>query len=129
LFQFGQKINLNITAIFTLNQIKSLIKFLNKDSNTILSIFAGRIADSGRDPKPLLKRSVKICENYKKIRILWASTREVYNIVEAINSNCHIITASHDIINKIKYFHLSHVNHFTFFNLFLIDFAGIKLCV
>lgn len=100
----NEKINLNITAIFTLNQIKSLLKFLNKESNTILSIFAGRIADSGRDPKPLIKKSVKICENYKKIRILWASTREVYNIVEAINSNCHIITASHDIINKIKFF-------------------------
>jgi transaldolase len=97
-----EKINLNITAIFTLRQIKNIINFLNKNSNTILSVFAGRIADSGRDPKLLIKNSVEICKYYKKIKILWASTREVYNIVEAINCGCHIITASNEIIDKIN---------------------------
>jgi len=99
-----EKVNLNITAIFTIKQIIGIIKFLNKNSNTILSVFAGRVADSGRDPKSLIKKSVLICKNYKKIKILWASTREAYNIVEAINNGCHIITASNDIIDKIKNF-------------------------
>lgn len=100
----NDKINLNITAIFTFKQIKDVFDILNKNSNTILSIFAGRIADSGRDPKDLIKKSVKISKNYKKIKILWASTREPYNIIEAINCGCHIITVSDDIINKIKNF-------------------------
>jgi len=99
-----ESVNLNITAIFTIKQIKSVMRVLNKKSSTILSIFAGRIADSGRDPKIIIKNSVKICQKYKNIKILWASTREAYNIVEAANSGCHIITASDDIINKIKNF-------------------------
>jgi transaldolase len=99
-----EKVNLNITAIFTLKQIKSLTRVLNKRSNTIISVFAGRIADTGRDPKILIRNSVKIFKNYKKIKILWASTREVYNVVEAMNCGCHIITASNDIIDKIKFF-------------------------
>ena len=99
-----ERVNLNITAIFTLKQISSVMKWLNKKSNTILSIFAGRIADSGRDPKIIIKNSVRICKKYKNIKILWASTREPYNIVEAANSGCHIITASDDIISKIKNF-------------------------
>ena len=100
----SERVNLNITAIFTLKQIKDVIKVLNKNSNTILSIFAGRIADSGRDPKNIIKKSVKYVKKFKSIRVLWASTREPFNIVEAINCGCHIITASNDIIEKIKYF-------------------------
>jgi transaldolase len=99
-----ERVNLNITAIFTIKQIRSVMRVLNKKSSTILSIFAGRIADSGRDPKIIIKNSVKICKKYKNIKILWASTREAYNIIEAANSGCHIITASDDIINKIKNF-------------------------
>jgi transaldolase len=99
-----ERVNLNITAIFTLKQISNVMKRLNKKSKTILSIFAGRIADSGRDPKIIIKNSVRICKKYKNIKILWASTREPYNIVEAANSGCHIITASNDIISKIKNF-------------------------
>lgn len=99
-----ENVNLNITAIFTFKQIKSLTKVLNNKSNTIISIFAGRIADSGQDPKILIRKSVKIFKNYKKIKILWASTREAYSIVEAINCGCHIITVSNDLIHKIKIF-------------------------
>jgi transaldolase len=99
-----ERVNLNITAIFTLKQISNVMKVLNKKSKTILSIFAGRIADSGRDPKIIIKNSVRICKKYKNIKILWASTREPYNIVEAANSGCHIITTSDDIISKIKNF-------------------------
>lgn len=104
-----ERVNLNITAIFTLKQISSVMKGLNKESKTILSIFAGRIADTGRDPKIIIKNSVRICKKYKNIKILWASTREPYNIVEAANSGCHIITASDDIISKIKNFN-KHLN-------------------
>lgn len=99
-----EKVNLNITAIFTFKQIKNVIRVLNKNSNTILSIFAGRIADSGRNPEYLIKKSLKICKKYKRIQILWASTREAYNIIQADNCGCHIITISDDIINKVKYF-------------------------
>jgi transaldolase len=97
-------VNLNITAIFTFKQITNVLKILNKKSNVILSIFAGRIADSGRDPKILISKTVAVCKNYKKIKVLWASTREAYNIVEASNCGCHIITASDDIISKVKSF-------------------------
>ena len=107
-----EKVNLNITAIFTLKQIKSVMRVLNKKSNTILSIFAGRVADSGRDPVPLIKNSVRICKKYKNIKILWASTREAYNIIEAYNCGCHIITASNDIIDKLKNFK-KNLNTFT----------------
>lgn len=99
-----EKVNLNITAIFTFKQIKNVIRVLNKNSNTILSIFAGRIADSGRNPEYLIKKSLKISKKYKRIQILWASTREAYNIIQADNCGCHIITISDDIINKVKYF-------------------------
>jgi transaldolase len=77
---------------------------LNKKSNTILSIFAGRIADSGRNPVPIIKTSVRICKKYNNIKILWASTREAYNVIEAYNCGCHIITVSNDIIDKLKNF-------------------------
>jgi transaldolase len=99
-----EKVNLNITAIFTLKQIKSVMSVLNKKSNTILSIFAGRIADSGRNPVPIIKTSVRICKKYNNIKILWASTREAYNVIEAYNCGCHIITVSNDIIDKLKNF-------------------------
>ena len=99
-----EKIKLNITAIFTYNQISGLKKVLNNKSDCIISIFAGRIADSGRDPKPMIAKSIKMFNNYKKCKILWASTREAYNIIEANNLGCHIITATPDILKKMKNF-------------------------
>ncbi len=98
-----ENINLNITAIFTAKQVKNVVKNLNKKSNIILSVFAGRIADSGRDPKVTIKESINLCKKYENIKILWASTREVYSIIEAISCRCHIITVSQDILSKIKY--------------------------
>jgi len=100
----NEKVNLNITAIFTIKQVRGAFKALNKNSKTILSIFAGRIADSGRDPTLLIKQSVNICNRHKNIKILWASTREAYNIIEADRIGCHIITVPNDIISKIKNF-------------------------
>ena len=92
----------NITAIFTQEQIDHAFKILKKSNvNNILSIFSGRIADTGIDPEILCKYSAELTENYN-IDILWASTREVYNIFQAINSNCDIITVPDSIIKKLN---------------------------
>ena len=70
----------------------------------IISIFAGRIADVGKDPVPVFKRSIKISKNYKNVEILWASTREPYNYIQARQLGCHIITVPPSIIEKIEKF-------------------------
>lgn len=95
-------LKLNITSLFTYDQVKQVIKVLNKDIETIISIFAGRIADTGRDPSITVKRSVIAVKKYKKIKILWASCREIYNIIEANKIGCHIITVTHSIIKKFS---------------------------
>ena len=92
----------NITAIFTLKQILNILDFINKDTYCILSIFAGRIADTGIDPMPIFKDVKKIVESFNNIELLWASPRELLNIFQAEKSGCHIITAASDILNKIK---------------------------
>ena len=96
------KIKLNITAIFTLDQISNVIKSLGKSTPSIISIFAGRIADTGRDPEPFMKYAYKISRNKKNIKILWASTREVFNIKQAVRCKSHIITVPTSILKKIK---------------------------
>ena len=93
----------NVTAIFTINQITKLIENLNPSTKIILSIFAGRIADTGEDPVPLMKQAKEICKQNKNIKILWASTREIYNIFEAEKCNSDIITVPYDLIKKLKY--------------------------
>lgn len=102
-----RNINLNITAIFTKKQLNSIFKIINKKTNYILSIFAGRIADTGIDPIPTMRFAVNKFKKYKKTKILWASTREVYNIYQANNIGCHIITAPVSIIKKLKYYKYS----------------------
>ncbi len=96
----ANEIKCNVTAIFTLDQIKSL-KSINNKTECILSIFAGRIADTGVDPEPIMSNIVDYFKKNKNIKILWASPREILNIFQAINSNCHIITIAKDIINKL----------------------------
>lgn len=100
-----EKIKLNITAIFTNQQInilyKNLIKFNNK---IILSIFCGRIADTGIDPKIIVNKTISIFKRKKNINILWASTREVFNLYEAKKIKCNIITVTPDIFSKYKKF-------------------------
>jgi len=98
----NENVNLNITAIFTMNQINSLKKAINPKSKNIISIFAGRIADTGRNPSEIIKKSIKIFLKYKKTEILWASTREVFNIYEANNLKCHIITVTPDVLKKLQ---------------------------
>tara|TARA_E500000178_G_scaffold355997_1_gene430983 strand:- start:1283 stop:1996 length:714 start_codon:yes stop_codon:yes gene_type:complete len=97
-------INCNITAIFTLKQIKHLVKNVNFKSKNIFSIFAGRIADTGKDPKDTILRSIKLTKNIKNIEILWASVREPFNIIQAENYGCQIITVTPDVIKKMEKF-------------------------
>jgi len=102
-----KKINLNITAIYSFEQVKKVFKCLNKKSKTIISIFAGRMADKGEDPLPVFKKSILKVKNYKNIEILWASTREAYNYLQAKKLNCHIITMPPKIIDQISKFKIN----------------------
>lgn len=95
-------IKLNVTAIFTTNQVQNIIKLLDNDANMILSIFAGRIADTGINPERIIHESLKILNNFKNIKILWASTREVLNINQAEDLGCDIITITDDIYKKLN---------------------------
>ncbi len=100
-------IKINVTAIFTLNQSLPLIKKLDKKTEIILSIFAGRIADTGVNPKAEIKKHISACKKKKNIKILWASVREVYNIIEAEEVKCHIVTVPPNILKKTKNFNKS----------------------
>ena len=98
----NSKIVCNVTAILTLEQLKSVVQVLNSSVPTILSIFAGRIADTGVNPMTVMKKAVEIAKSKPMSNILWASTREVYNVFEAERAGCRIITVPHDIINKFS---------------------------
>ena len=99
-----KKIKLNITAVYTSKQTKMILKKVDKNTKVIISIFAGRMSDSGKDPIPQLKESLKITKKYKNVELLWASTREPYNYLQARNLGCQIITAPPVIIEKIENF-------------------------
>jgi len=101
-------LKLNITAVYTVNQVKKIIKSINKNSKTIISIFAGRMSDVGKDPVPIIKESIKLTKKMKKVEILWASTREAYNYLQARNYGCQIITMPPSIIQKISKFGKTH---------------------
>jgi len=92
----------NVTAIFTIDQIKKVLEVANKKTNLILSIFSGRIADSGIDPVPLCAEAVSLVKNFSNIEILWASTRELLNIFHAEQSGCNIITVPDDLLKKLS---------------------------
>jgi len=100
----NKKIKLNITAVYTVNQVKRIIKDINKDSKTIISIFVGRMSDVGKDPVPIIKKSVSLAKRHKNVKILWASTREAYNYLQAKQYGCTIITMPPAIIEKISKF-------------------------
>ena len=99
-----KKIKLNITAVYTAQQTKKILKQINKTSKVIISIFAGRMADVGKDPIPEVKKSIIFAKKYKNVEILWASVREPYNFIQAKQLKCHIITAPPAIIEKIEQF-------------------------
>jgi transaldolase len=97
-----KKVKLNITAIMTLDQVKTAVKMFDKKIPNIISVFAGRIADTGRDPIPIMKDCLNEMKNYPNSELLWASSRELLNIIQADNIGCHIITVTNDIINKLE---------------------------
>jgi len=99
-----KKIKLNITAVYSANQAKKILTKINKKTKIIISIFAGRMADVGKDPVPEFKNSLRIAKKYKNVEILWASTREPYNFLQAKQLKCHIITVPPSIILKIEKF-------------------------
>jgi len=97
-------IKLNITAVYTVQQVKKIIKNLDKNTKSIISIFSGRMSDVGKDPIPIIKESVRLTKKMKKVEILWASTREAYNYLQAKNYGCSIITMPPAIITQISKF-------------------------
>ena len=100
----SKSIKLNITAVYTYEQTKKIYKCLNKKTKSIISIFAGRMADKGKDPLPIFKKSISLTKKNKNIKILWASTREAYNYIQAKQLKCDIITMPPKVINQINSF-------------------------
>tara|TARA_E500000178_G_C16740659_1_gene625778 strand:- start:33 stop:731 length:699 start_codon:yes stop_codon:yes gene_type:complete len=100
----NQNIKLNITAVYTAKQTEKIVKIINRNSKVIISIFAGRTADAGKDPIPELKKSIALARKFKNVEILWASVREPYNFMQAQQLGCHIITIPPSIITKIENF-------------------------
>ena len=100
----AKKIKLNITAVYSFEQVKKILNCLNKNSKSIISVFAGRMGDKGKDPLPIFKKSIAITKKYKNIEILWASTREAYNYIQAKQIKCNIITMPPKIIDQITKF-------------------------
>ena len=99
-----KNIKLNITAVYTAHQTKKILKVINKKTKVIISIFAGRAGDAGKDPIPEFLKSIRLSKKYKNVEILWASVREPYNFIQAKQIGCHIITVPPTIIEKIEKF-------------------------
>ncbi len=97
-------IKINVTAVFTVKQTKNLLKKIGKKTSLIISVFAGRIADTGIDAETEMKKHIKLCKKYKNVEILWASVREPYNLIQAEKCNCHIITVPPSILKKLELF-------------------------
>ena len=100
----NKNIKLNITAVYTSKQTKKILKVINKKTKVIISIFAGRAADTGKDPVPEFIKSIKLSKKYKNVEILWASVREPYNYIQAKQLGCHIITIPPKLIEQIEKF-------------------------
>ena len=100
----NKNIKLNITAVYSAKQTKQILNKINKKTKVIISIFAGRMADVGKDPIIEFKNSLRMVKKYKNVEILWASTREPYNFLQSKKLSCHIITVPPLIIEKIEKF-------------------------
>ena len=99
-----KNIKLNITAVYSAKQTEKILKKINKKTKVIISIFAGRAGDTGKDPVPEFIKSIKLAKKFKNVEILWASVREPYNYLQAKQLGCHIITIPPSIIEKIERF-------------------------
>ena len=100
----SQNVKLNVTAVYSAKQTEKILKQINKKTKVIISIFAGRAGDVGKDPIPEFVKSIKLAKNFKNVEILWASVREPYNFVQAKQLGCHLITIPPEIIEKIEKF-------------------------
>tara|TARA_B100001057_G_scaffold463920_1_gene518592 strand:+ start:1602 stop:2300 length:699 start_codon:yes stop_codon:yes gene_type:complete len=100
----NKNVKLNITAVYTSKQTKKILSKINKKTKVIISIFAGRAGDTGKDPVPEFVKSIRLAKKYKNVEILWASVREPYNYLQAKQLGCHIITIPPSIIEKIEKF-------------------------
>ncbi len=98
------RVKVNVTAVFTKEQIDSLIPQFHPDASAILSVFAGRIADAGVDPGPIIRHALEGARAKPKLEVLWASCREIYSIVVAAQQGCHIITVPYDMLPKLDLF-------------------------
>jgi transaldolase len=98
------KIKLNITAVYKSKQTEQILKVIDKKTKVIISIFAGRMGDAGKDPIPEITKSIRLAKNFKNVEILWASVREPYNYTQSKKIGCHIITIPPAIIEKIENF-------------------------
>ena len=105
-------IKLNITAVYTAKQTAKILKFIDKKTKVIISIFAGRAGDAGKDPIPEFVKSIKLAKKFRNVEILWASVREPYNYIQAKQIGCNIITIPPSIIEKIENFGKT-FNHLT----------------
>ena len=99
-----KNIKLNITAVYTAQQTKKILKKINKKTKVIISVFAGRMGDVGKDPIPEIKKSIVMAKKFKNVEILWASVREPYNFLQSKEIKCNIITIPPSIIEKIEKF-------------------------
>ena len=95
-------VQLNVTAVMTLDQVKAITDALSASTPAIISVFAGRIADTGVDPVPVMREALRIMQAKPKAELIWASPRELLNIIQADEVGCHIITATNDILNKLS---------------------------
>lgn len=95
-----EKVNLNITAVFTIRQVEAVLEVLSGETENIISVFAGRIADTGVDPEIIMSRTAELCREKKGVMSLWASCREVFNIIQADRCGVDIITVTNDLLKK-----------------------------
>jgi len=97
-----RQVKLNVTAVMTLAQVREILAALNPATPSYVSIFAGRIADTGIDPLPLMREAVQLLEENAKSELVWASSREILNIIQANDIGCHVITVTNDILKKLS---------------------------
>lgn len=99
----ANNVKMNVTALMTLDQVYDVAEALSKAPSSYISVFAGRIADTGRDPLPIMKKSLEIMQQYPQLELIWASPRELLNIFQADELGCHIITVTNDILKKLEF--------------------------
>ena len=98
----AEQVRVNVTALMTVRHVESVMDVLSREVPAIVSVFAGRIADTGRDPVPIMRRAAKLVRQNPNARLLWASPREVFNVYQAEQCGCHIITATKPVLDKLQ---------------------------